>query len=140
MTSSRSVRSSPTLRLLLVAVVALIGACTTARSNDGGVPPDAEIEVTIEGIAFEPDRLEVKAGERVRWVNKDEVDHTVTSGKPGRQGIPGVSEGTSPKLDGLFDSPLERVDSSFTYTFEKPGTYVYFCRIHAAMKAVVIVE
>ena len=96
--------------------------------------------MTIEGIAFEPGELTVQVGDTVTWVNKDPVDHTVTSGEPGEQGIPGVEEGTKPKLDGLFDEPLERAESTYSYTFEERGTFVYFCRVHAAMKAVVTVE
>ena len=96
--------------------------------------------MTIEGIAFDPDELTVEVGDTVTWINKDEVDHTVTSGEPGEQGVPGVDEGTKPKVDGLFDDALERAGSTSSFTFEERGTFVYFCRIHAAMKAVVVVE
>ena len=98
------------------------------------------MEVVIEGLVFEPDSVTIDAGDTVTWTNKDAVDHTVTSGSPGDQGVPGVDEATEPELDGNFDEPLERAGSTFSFTFEERGTYSYFCRVHAAMKAVVIVR
>lgn len=117
-----------------------LGACSESGSDTTAAAEAPRTEVKIEGIAFEPDELTVQVGDTVTWVNKDEVDHTVTSGEPGEQGIPGVEEGTEPKVDGLFDEPLKRAGSTFSFTFEESGTFVYFCRIHAAMKAVVTVE
>ena len=117
-----------------------LGACSESGGDTTAAADPPRTEVTIEGIAFDPDELTVEVGDTVTWVNKDEVDHTVTSGEPGEQGIPGVEEGTKPKLDGLFDEPLKREGSEFSFTFEESGTFVYFCRIHAAMEAVVTVE
>ena len=96
--------------------------------------------MTIKGLEYLPGDVTVGVGETVTWINNDPVDHTVTSGKPGKQGVPGVSEGTDPKLDGLFDEPLEEEGSTTSFTFDEPGTYAYFCRVHAAMKGVITVE
>ena len=140
MRSHRSPRRLQALRLSLVAVLVGLGACSGSAGDTTAAAGSPRTEVTIEGIAFDPDELTVQVGETVTWVNKDEVDHTVTSGKPGEQGIPGVEKGTAPKTDGLFDEPLERVGSTSSFTFEERGTFLYFCRIHAAMTAVVTVE
>lgn len=94
----------------------------------------------IEGLVFEPNSVTVDVGDSVTWINEDEVDHTVTSGRPGDQGVPGVDEATKPELDGNFDAPLERAGSTFSFTFEERGTFTYFCRVHAAMKAEVTVR
>ena len=56
----------------------------------------------------------MKRGTTVTWVNKDGDAHTVTA------------VGTKP----LFGSnPLDTGDS-FSFTFNEPGTYSYFCKIH----------
>jgi plastocyanin len=41
-----------------------------------------------------------------------------------------TSSGSTPDLDGLWDQALT-ADAPFTFTFEEPGTYEYFCRFHA---------
>ena len=96
--------------------------------------------MTIEGIAFEPGELTVGTGDTVVWTNEDDVDHTVTSGDAGDQGVPGVDEGTPPTPDGLFDDTLARAGSTSSFTFEEAGTYAYFCRVHASMRGVITVE
>lgn len=133
------------LWLLLVALSVVLSACGGSGDETGEPTTSAgnqpsETEVIIEGIAFDPKELTVQAGDTVTWVNKDPVDHTVTSGTPGEQGVPGVEEGTKPKVDGMFDDPLKSAGSTSSFTFEERGTFVYFCRVHAAMTAVVTVQ
>lgn len=126
-------------RICLVAVALLSAACGGDAVESAGAEADPRA-VTIEGIAFEPDELTVSTGDTVVWTNKDDVDHTVTSGEAGDQGVPGVDEGTPAKPNGLFDDALARAGSTSSFTFEEPGTYLYFCRVHAAMKGVITVE
>jgi plastocyanin len=64
----------------------------------------------------------VPAGTKVRWVNGDEVFHTVTS-----------TDSLQPRRpNGLFDHSLFSRGDAFTYSFSKPGTYRYYCQPHAA--------
>ncbi|HEV2160778.1 MAG TPA: cupredoxin family copper-binding protein [Stellaceae bacterium] len=81
-------------------------------------------QVVINNFAFGPTTLTVKRGTTVTWINKDGDAHTVTAA------------GTKP----LFGSnPLDTGDS-FSFTFNAPGTYAYFCKIHPTMKGVVVVQ
>ncbi|MEM3001859.1 MAG: plastocyanin/azurin family copper-binding protein [Candidatus Nitrosocaldus sp.] len=85
-----------------------------------------------------PSNLKIRVGDTVTWVNNDTVQHTITSGK-------GVSryEGVTGKLgvaDGIFDSGLIGRGESWSYKFEKPGRFAYFCAVHPWMIGVVIVE
>lgn len=81
-------------------------------------------EVVINNFAFGPTTLTVKHGTTVTWINKDGDAHTVTA------------VGTKP----LFGSnPLDTGDS-FSFTFNAPGTYAYFCKIHPTMKGVIVVQ
>jgi len=60
----------------------------------------------------------------VKWTNRDDVPHTATS-----------------KDDpSLFDSKALDTDDSFSFTFSKPGTYRYYCKIHNHMTATIIVK
>jgi plastocyanin len=80
-------------------------------------------EVKIDNFTFAPQDLTVPAGTSVRWVNHDDIPHTVVS-----------DDKTT------FKSKALDTDDSFSYTFTKPGTYSYFCSIHPKMTAKVIVQ
>lgn len=84
------------------------------------------VEVKIIKSTFIPAIIKVKKGDKVKWVNTEELLHTVTSGK-------------APMPDGKFNAAY--VKKEFDVTFDKPGFYDYFCELHPAiMRGVVIVE
>ena len=108
-------------------------------------PPAAStsrnVEVDVVNIAFSPETLEIETGTEVVWINRDDgVHHTATSGIPGDAGVPGVSKGKPSKPDGVFDGDLPDASSRFAFTFDEPGTYAYFCRIHPSMTGEVTVK
>lgn len=117
-----------------------IGAC----GGDGAVPvtrDPSSVRVTIEAIAFEPSELQVAPGERVVWTNEDEsVEHTITSGKPGDRGVPGLSDEKPDRPDGVFDGTVADAGDTFAFTFEESGTFTYFCRVHPVMTGTVTVS
>jgi len=80
--------------------------------------------------AYEPLDVTVPAGTTVRWTNEDTVAHTVTSG---------VSDGSSGSDDGRFDSGFLDQGGTFTFTFDEPGVYPYFCIPHPWMRGSVTV-
>lgn len=81
-------------------------------------------QVNIKGFAYEPKVITVKKGTKVTWTNNDRVEHTVTSS----EGAPAA-----------FGSELFGNGKSFSYTFDKGGTYDYYCEPHPYMKGTVIV-
>lgn len=82
-----------------------------------------KFQVKIDNFSFQPTTLTVAAGSTVTWVNQDDVPHNVVS-----------SEGKTLK------SPVLDTDQKFSYTFDKPGTYAYFCGIHPRMTGKVVVQ
>jgi plastocyanin len=93
--------------------LALPGAVSATRAE--------EIEVKIDNFTFAPQKLTVKAGTTVTWINEDDIPHTVVS-------------------TGHFRSkPLDTGDK-FTFTFTTPGSFVYFCSLHPHMQASITVE
>ena len=103
------------------------GAVTVAPSATTAVKQAPAVktaphEIAIDNFRFSPQTLTVSAGTTVTWVNHDDVPHTVTS------------------TDHIFGSGALDTDDHFTFTFNVPGTYAYFCSIHPQMTATVIVK
>ena len=104
------------LPLALVAVSVLHP--TRARSEDKSAPT----EVRVDNFSFGPETLHVPANTTVTWVNKDDVPHVIASN------------------DGLFKSKALDTDDKFSFTFEKAGTYSYYCSIHPKMVGKIVVQ
>jgi plastocyanin len=98
------------------------GAVTAENPPDG--QQDGQVSL-IQGFAFSPVVLSV--GERVIFRNMDDIDHTVTSGKP----------------DATADSFAEGViapGGSFTIDLDRPGEFHYYCRYHQFMVGRMVVR
>jgi plastocyanin len=86
--------------------------------------------VGMAGSVFDPIEVDINAGDTVEWNNNDITEHTVTADAT-------LADGITP----LFDSNDLETDSKFTYTFNTPATYTYFCRIHGhGMSGTVVVS
>ncbi|HEV3401510.1 MAG TPA: plastocyanin/azurin family copper-binding protein [Acidimicrobiales bacterium] len=112
-----------------LSTLGLLGACGGSDGGQAGgetavAPQNA---VTMQLIAFKPATVTVDAGATVTWTQKDPGVHTVTSGAV-EQGGGGVSK----VPDGRFDSGEIATGAAFTFTFDQPGTYPYFCSVHPA--------
>jgi plastocyanin len=107
--------------------VALLGAC--GGGGDGAAPAKAKAGAAVEMrlIAFRPASVTVKPGTAVTWTQHDAGVHTVTSGTV-EQGAADVTV----HPDGRFDSKELATGKTFSFTFDAPGTYTYFCNIHPA--------
>ena len=83
----------------------------------------------LESPFFSPDVMNISAGTTVTFVNTDGNSHTVTSVKAGT---------TEP--DGTFDSGILSAGKTFSFKFDKPGTYEYICTIHTHMHGIINVS
>ena len=121
--------------LIALAALLLVPSCA------GSEAATEASSVTVEHVAFAPASLEVAAGTEVTWTNRDaNVVHTATSGEPGDKGVPGLGNGTEPKPDGTFDGSMDGADATFSFTFDEPGRYAYFCRVHQSMTGEIVVR
>jgi plastocyanin len=101
-----------------VAVLAVLGPLgARAAEQDQGSGDAAATVVTMRGKAFQPARLELLAGETVRWTNDDIVDHEV------------ADDG------GAFRSERLMPGMTYTHTYATPGTFTYHCPLHPFMTA-----
>jgi len=77
--------------------------------------------VEIQLFQFQPGAVEVKAGTTITWTNRDDIEHTVTSGDPEHR-------------TGRFDAHLSARGTTTTVKFDEPGVYPYFCDRHPSMR------
>jgi plastocyanin len=82
--------------------------------NKGPKGTRGENEVWLEYKLFVPQQLVVKAGTTVTFTNKDNANHTATN------------------INGLFDSGKITSENSWSYTFDKPGTFSFYCNYHSS--------
>ena len=98
-------------RLLWLAALSLlmVSALAPAAWAQG-----EEVTVGMEDNFFDEANITVEPGTTVTWVQRGQYGHTTTS------------------YDGLWDSGLieGNTDGTFSFTFEEPGTYEYFCGPH----------
>ena len=100
----------------------LLGVAAGAVLACGALAAEQKSVVTIDNFTFAPPELIVAAGTTVKWVNRDDIPHTVVEGN------------TS------FRSKALDTDDSFTYTFANAGTFSYFCSLHPHMTGKIIVR
>jgi plastocyanin len=86
------------------------------------VAADDASTIVVKNFMFMPVSMQVKAGTKVTWTNRDDEPHTIASD------------------NGSFRSSAIDTDESFSYKFDKPGTYHYTCSIHPRMVGTIIVE
>lgn len=75
--------------------------------------------VSIAGFAFSPSSITVKKGDTIVWMNKDSAPHTVTGGN--------------------LNSPTLSQNKTYSFVFDKTGTFSYHCSIHPSMTGTVTV-
>jgi len=84
-------------------------------------PTGSTHDVAVDNFSFSPGTASVAAGTTVTWTNKDDVPHNIVS------------------TERKFKSPVLDSDEQFSYRFEAPGTYKYFCSLHPRMTGQIIV-
>ena len=94
----------------------LVSLATALSLLAGGAARAAETTIAIDNFAFTPAERTVKAGTTVRFVNHDDIPHTVVL------------------ADGTARSKALDTDDSYVHVFDKPGDFVYFCGMHPQMK------
>jgi plastocyanin len=122
----RTLRSPAALAAVLLLSVVLVacGGSSSDGSSATTAPTDAATtdSISIKDLAFDPARLEVKAGAVVEISNDDSTTHTWTAD------------------DASWDAGDIAPGASAKHTFADPGTFAYHCKIHGSMKGTVVVS
>jgi plastocyanin len=108
----------------------IAGSADDSAGEDASEDEEADDSASAEGGAmvgiknfrYNPEMVEITAGSTVTWTNQEVVVHTVTAD------------------EGAFDSGDLSKDDSFSFTFDEPGEYTYFCQYHDNMQGTVVVS
>jgi plastocyanin len=79
-------------------------------------------QLKIDNFKFGPDKLSIAKETEVTWTNQDDIPHSIVLTALGVR---------SKVLD---------TDKTFTYQFDKAGTYSYICGLHPFMHGQVVVK
>ena len=124
---SRRSHNAPPLSLALAAMLTLLlSACSASEATPSSTQSSDDSmaginAVTISSFQFRPRELRVAVRSEVRWTNDDDITHTVTSGTPAAQGVPGVSDDGKEAADGKFEGELDGVDATFSTRSARPA-------------------
>ncbi|EJM59938.1 MULTISPECIES: cupredoxin domain-containing protein [Pseudomonas] len=81
-----------------------------------------EVKIDIKEFMFGPKDLEVAVGTKVTWVNDDEIPHTVA------------------ETHKVFRSGALDTGDSYSWVFNTPGEFEYFCALHPQMIGKIVVS
>jgi plastocyanin len=113
--------------LALVLLLGVVGAMTAQAHRDRRAHGKAKgqvHQVTVPAAdRFTPFALAIHAGDAVRWVNNDEDEHFV------------VSDDAFNTTDNRGTDEELPVDGKVVLRFRHPGTFVYYCKLHAKLDA-----
>ena len=101
-------------------------ASSASSASSGGNIPSTIAEgnqVIIKDFSFNPGEINVKIGDKVTWINNDNVKHTVTSDSGDE-----------------LNSELFGNGEKYEHVFNVAGEYNYYCKPHPYMKGKVIVS
>jgi plastocyanin len=105
------------LKIASIAAAAMLTVAVSAAHA-------TEVVVDQQNKEFSQTSLHIKAGDSIKFVNKDELVHEVHSATDGYD----------------FDLGAQKPGSETSHTFDKPGTVKVRCAIHPKMKLEVVVE
>ena len=105
--------------LCMTVIAGTEGFMHTAAAAETGPAP---AEIKIDNFSFTPATLTVQPGTKVTWANRDDIPHNIVSSEQ------------------KFKSKPLDTDDAYSFTFNEPGTYQYFCGLHPKMVGKVVVE
>ena len=105
-----------------VIVAMLLGPVIGAMLAFGAVAAQDVNVVPIDNFTFSPKELTVAVGTTVKFINHDDIPHTV------------VEKSLS------FRSKALDTDDAYSYTFATAGSFDYFCGLHPHMVGKIIVR
>lgn len=126
------------LLLGLLIGAALLAGCASDQGTSGTDAPAASCPddlssvpihnatvVEMEDVVYKPENVTVSPGETIVWVNREEVEHTVTPDED-EDTWPGTEEGSGSSRDDWMGK-----GDQWRWCFEQTGTYSYHCIPHA---------
>jgi 3',5'-cyclic AMP phosphodiesterase CpdA len=88
---------------------------------EADMPTAGANQVAVANFSFAPATASVPVGTTITWTNRDDVPHVIVS------------------TEQRFKSPVLDTDGQFSYRFDAPGAYNYFCALHPKMTGRIVV-
>jgi plastocyanin len=105
------------MQTLLRAGLLLVGVIISAAAR-----PDDANQVKIDNFTFTPAKMTISKGSEVTWANQDDIPHSIV-------------------LDAIgVRSKAIDTDKTFSYRFDKTGTFNYVCGLHPHMHGQIVVR
>lgn len=103
------------------ALLVLAAACSDderiiTSGGPRGAPP-ADVEVAVRDNFFDPSGAQIEVGETVQWAWEGLEQHSVTF------------------VDPALSSSAVQGEGTFTRSFDRAGTFAYYCSIHGSPSA-----
>jgi plastocyanin len=125
-----------TLAIIIVIILLIAGGAialthknkTSTTANTSTSAPSAQTSagsVDIKNMMFTPSQVTVTKGTTVTWTNNDSVAHTVVDDL---SNVGGPSSGDI------------QPGSTYSFTFNKTGSFQYHCSIHSSMRGTIVVH
>jgi amicyanin len=114
------------LLLLALAAATLAAALVVALGHTGSTANAAAaktVKIDIKDFEYSKPKITIKVGTKVRWTNRDDMEHNATSSKKG-----------GPR------GALLAKGKSYTWTAKKTGTFTYHCSPHPFMEGTIVVK
>lgn len=127
----------PITILIIVVVAAVLALTHKSNSNTSNQPPasnntssqntstQSSGAVTIRDMMFTPSQITVAKGGTVTWTNDDSVTHTV---------VDDLSNVGGPSSGDIAPG------QTYSFTFNKTGSFQYHCSIHPSMRGTIVVK
>ena len=124
--------------VIIIVIIGAVSQMNVEETTETETVEETEALITIPVKAarpacgphpecYIPSYYVTKLSEPVTWKNEDSAFHSVTSGK-------------YENPDGMFDSGHLDPYEIFSYKFEEPGMYPYYCTLHPWMAGQIKVE
>jgi plastocyanin len=136
----RKPRSRIILRIaIVVAALAVAASLALLPSPAKAASSPVVIKMADKQPFYTPEKVAIKVGDTVKWVNDGQTVHDVSTSAANAQNPKDTS---MPKGATAFDSGFIPPGGDYSYTFTVPGTYRYFCLPHekAGMVGVIVVK
>jgi plastocyanin len=138
--ASRKPRSRIVLRIAIVAAAAAVAAALAMLPDPAKAAGNPiMIKMADKAPFYTPEKVAIKVGDTVQWVNAGETVHSVSTSAANAQN---ANDTSMPKGAVAFDSGFIPPGGDYSYKFTVPGTYRYFCLPHekAGMVGMIVVK
>jgi len=133
-------RTPAALALGTLLLASACGGSSSGGKTDAGASSANKPGATVPMVftEFKPTDFAIKVGQTLTFENENPIKHIIVEGSWMADSKTGLR--TSGKDDGVFSLTVNKKGDKVEHTFDKAGTYQFFCTIHEGMNGTVVVS